>query len=122
MTVIRVIEDSILKNKDLFLTYYDFVKAYDSLSINALECFLFHMKFGPLTKVIIDLLSDQETNIETWFGKVPIQIDGGVRQGDVISPTLFILYLAPLLWTIQQETEGYEIEGIKFLLVHMQMI
>lgn len=56
---------------------------------------------------------DQDTKIETKYGEVPIKVKGGVRQGDVISPTIFILYIAPLLWNLVVKLEGYKMNGIK---------
>ena len=51
----------------------------------------------------MELFRDIHTQIKTPYGYTnPIKLNSGVRQGDVIFPTLFIISLAPLIWKISQ--------------------
>jgi hypothetical protein len=90
-------------NSPLHIIYIDFAKAFDSVAYWAIEQTLTAMNFStPFIDNINELFRDIHTQLKTAQGFTsPVTLNSGVRQGDVISPTLFILSLAPLIWKLQ---------------------
>ena len=104
------------RNKQIHVIYVDFVKAFDSVRhwaiVFALKAFNFGQEF---IDTIMCLFQDTTCQIHTCHGLTSkISLNCGVKQRDVISPTLFILFLGPLLWKLINENFGYEINNIKY--------
>jgi exonuclease III len=99
-----LIESAKVSGKPLHTVYIDFAKAFDSVPYWAIEKTMEFMSFPPsFVNNITELFRDIHTQVKTPHGYTnKIKLNSGVRQGDVISPTLFILSLAPLIWEIEQ--------------------
>ena len=101
--LIDVISNSIFNKTPLFTLFIDFKKAFDSISHHGTQIVLQKMKLIKTQNMIKELYSNATTTFNLSAGTTkPIMIERGVRQGDVISPTLFIVYLAPLLWKLKR--------------------
>ena len=72
----------------------------------------FNSKF---IKLIRTLFTNQEAHI-TAAGKIsaPFRVERGVRQGDPLSPLLYILAFDPLLQKLNRELTGIQLENIAF--------
>jgi len=80
------------------LCYLDFFKAYDSVEIDML---IRTLKYYKVPEKIIDLVENLYQNnkaiFKTNFGATEeTPIGRGVKQGDVLSPLLFIIFINPL--------------------------
>ncbi len=111
--LINILEDAKEYNKELHTLFIDITKAYDSVEhwglLQICERYGMNKEF---TKVIASLIEDTHTRVITQYGLTKrIQIGKGVRQGDVISPTLFILWLNPLLDILEKKNTGYKCRG-----------
>ena len=82
-----------------YLTLYDFSKAFNSTPHNGLLHTLTHMNFHPtVTHAISNLYSNAlDFPIVNGFTLSSYTVTRGVRQGCPLSPTLFALYMDPLL-------------------------
>ena len=92
----QLIEKSLEHNAKLFLLFVDLMKAYDSVSREALWCVLKKYGVPPSMLSIVHSLHDGMSAEVTVNGQVApeFEICNGLKQGCVIAPTLFNLYFA----------------------------
>jgi len=77
------------------ITLIDFAKAFDSISHHAIQKVLTHIGCPPLfVHAIMECLSKTSAQvIVNGYLSKPFPIERGAKQGDTISPTLFILVI-----------------------------
>jgi len=108
----NVIEDAIQKEKELWIAFQDMRKAFDSVSMHALELSMRRIKFPEnLITFIKQLYQDREIRVITDEGPTDFFVAGdGIDQGEVISPLMWKIFYDPLLVRIQQLRIGYQME------------
>ena len=120
ITLRNIIEQSKEYNSKLYLTFIDFERAFDSLDRSVmwriLESYGLPKKF---LKIIQTLYDGFAVNIE-HNGQLsePVEITAGVRQGCIISPTLFLIIIDWIMkkssantgipWKVFQQLEDLE--------------
>jgi len=111
-TIIGMYEDALLHKKEIHVAYIDLVKAYDSVEHWSIKQTLKHYNFKEDTiKLIMSLIEGSDLAIITKFGLTDkLTVNRGVRQGDVISPTLFTIWINPLLEYIENKYSGYKMD------------
>ena len=113
---IRTIVDTLeyLKDRHLpgILIGVDFEKAFDSLSQVFLQSILKKLNFGPTFRKWIEVLYTNISSciINNGFTSQYFSVERGVRQGDPLSPYLFIMAVEAMACKIKQENA---IEGIR---------
>ena len=80
--------------KNILFCFVDYAKAFDCVDHNKLWKILKEMGIPDhLTGLLRNLYADQETTVRSGHGTTDwFQIGKGVRQGCVLSPSLFNLY------------------------------
>ena len=80
--------------KNIYLCFIDYAKAFDCVDHNKLWKILKEMGIPDhLTCVLRNLYAGQEETVRTRHGTIDcFQIGKGVRQGCILSPCLFNLY------------------------------
>ena len=104
VTLRNIIEQTLEFNNNLHLVFVDFEKAFDSLNRRALwkilEYYGIPEKFIAIIK---QLYEDYAVKIEHGGAlSEPVPITSGVRQGCIISPTLFLIALDWVMRRIPQ--------------------
>ena len=98
------------------MVYIDIQKAYDSVEYWALELVLEKYGFSEHFRDII-MISAKIRHVMSYRHMAglseQINITRGVKQGCPLSPTLFIIFLEPLMLLIEDSNKGYEIDNRK---------
>ena len=88
--------------KNIYLCFIDYAKAFDSVDHNKLWKILKEMGIPDhLTCLLRNLYAGQEATVRTGHGTTDwFQIGKGVRQGCILSPCLFNLYAEYIMETL----------------------
>ena len=86
--------------KNIYFCFIDYAKDFDCMDHNKLWKILKEMGIpDPLTCLLRNLYAGQEATVRTDHGTTDwFQIGKGVRQGCILSPCLFNLYVEMLGW------------------------
>ena len=98
-------------NLPSFVAYVDLVKAYDTANHEVLIRLL--EKYGAppqFTNIIKKLYSDLKVTINIEGKAISIPQTGGVRQGDNLSPVLFLFIMSAVAETLEEEWKKHGIE------------
>ncbi|GET59532.1 hypothetical protein RIR_jg1385.t3 [Rhizophagus irregularis DAOM 181602=DAOM 197198] len=92
-------------DQDLWIVSQDISKAFDSIDLNMLRLALIRLHIPSLLiKFIINLFTRRNNKIITHYGDTPgYRVRIGIDQGEIISPLLWVIYLDPLLTTLNRE-------------------
>jgi hypothetical protein len=98
-------------NTALHAMYVDFTKAYDKVQHWVLQAILIHLNFPTnLRKAIVSMIGNCKTSFKTAYGPTkPVDLKVGVKQGDPLSPILFLIYMLPLQWSLRQTQTFFNI-------------
>ena len=100
--------------KNICVTYLDIKKAFDSIETSVIDKTLeFYDVPIQFRKMLLGIYRDNKAKVITPFGVTEtINIQRGVRQGDVLSPLLFIMVINPLIDMIKEENMGYKMTAV----------
>ena len=105
-------EKSREQQKSLFLVFYDLEKAFDTVPRSAMWKVL--KRFGCPDHFVnlIQALHDGMVGQVSHQGNISeeFSITNGLKQGCVLAPTLFAMYLAAMLYEIPADNPGVEIK------------
>ena len=95
----QIQEKCVEQHVPLYQVFVDFKKAFDSVNRNALWVVLGKVGCPPR---FVDMLKQLHRNMiarVSCNGRLsdPVRVDNGVKQGDIVAPTLFSIYLAVML-------------------------
>nr|KAG5690574.1 hypothetical protein BaRGS_009236 [Batillaria attramentaria] len=100
-----IIEQSLEWQTPLYSTFVDFQKAFDSVDREVIWKLMSHYGFPPKFVNIIRQLYEDATCKVIHDGKLtePFTVRTGVRQGCILSPTIFLMVVD---WVMRQATDG----------------
>ncbi|GKB80383.1 putative RNA-directed DNA polymerase, eukaryota, reverse transcriptase zinc-binding domain protein [Tanacetum coccineum] len=113
LMVSEIIEWYRKRNKRLMIFKVDFEKAFDSVSWTYLDFILSQMGFGVLWSSWIQAcLTSSRTSILVNGSPTPeFSLERGLRQGDPLSPFLFILIMEGLHLILENDRHAKRIKG-----------
>jgi len=109
-----IIEQSLEWQTPLYTVFVDFQKAFDSVDRNVIWSLMHHYGFPPKFVTIIQQMYEDATCQVIHDGKLtePFTVQTGVRQGCLLSPTIFLMVVD---WVMRQSTVGQK-TGIQWTL------
>merc|ERR1712240_764898 len=92
----------------------DFFKAYDRVLLDFLIKVMKRMNFSDkFTDWILMLHDGASTRMILTRLTRAIQLRFSIRQGDPLAMLLYILYVEPLLWTLEKKITGLRVDSIE---------
>ena len=105
-----IIEKAREFQKNIYVCFIDYAKAFDCVDHNKLLKILKEMRIlDHLTCLLRNLYAGQEVTVRTGHGTTDwFQIGKGVRQGCILSPCLFNLYAEYIMKTLSWKKHKLE--------------
>ena len=99
---IETIKKSKSTNIPLHVLYINFKAAFDSVQHWVIEKIFSHININNnIKQTIVNLMNLSYTSIKTIDGPTKnIELKTGIKQGDPLSLTIFLLYLLPIQWSL----------------------
>ena len=100
----------------VYALFLDASKAFDRLNYVKLFNKLLHKKMCPITiRLLLNMYLSQKIQVK-WNGKLsqPFEVTNGVRQGGVLSPLFFSIYIDELLLKLKNAGFGCHIGNYYF--------
>ena len=100
-----IIEQSLEWQTPLYTVFVDFQKAFDSVDRDVIWRLMYHYGLPPKFVTIIQQMYEDATCQVIHDGKLtePFTVQTGVRQGCLLSPTIFLMVVD---WVMRQSTAG----------------
>lgn len=111
LTFQATIEDANQFGKDLHVLFIDFTKAFDSVEHWILIKTLLHYGFPDnFVQIIKEIYKNNTAEFFTPLGSSGEKfiLSKGIKQGDVLSPLLFNIYMNLLLTALRKSKKGYK--------------
>ncbi|MFS7889004.1 putative RNA-directed DNA polymerase [Helianthus anomalus] len=123
LVVNEVLEWLKRRKKKAFLLKIDFEKAYDNVNWAFLLSILSQMGFPSMWRTWIKgiLESAQASVLVNGSPTFQFNSEKGLRQGDPISPFLFLIVMECLSWMLERAKSIGELKGINFLVDDMDI-
>ena len=99
---------------ETYLCLYDLEKAFDSVEFPTLLSHLFKYGINGKCRELIKSWYTNPESVVSHAGTLscPFRINRGVRQGSVLSPTLFVIVMDSLLCRLSTSELGLSINGL----------
>ena len=113
-----IIDDAHFNKRNLLLTNLDIYKAYDTVPFDAIQTCCKRLQMpDSLVQYIHTLISNRDTTIITPFGETDtLTVNGGVPQGDALSPILWAIFYDPMLVKLQNLEKGYNLSNSNIII------
>ena len=104
----------IREGEKVYSCYYDLASAFDTVEFSVILEELYHAGVrGKCWRLVRQWYQDLRSQVKLGFHLSRcFSISQGIRQGSVLSPSLFNLVLDPLLSTLKQRNLGLSINGL----------
>jgi exonuclease III len=105
-----LLEDAKANKKEVHIGFIDLAKAYDSVNPEEVIDTMKRMGYNSVTTNLLEHITrDCRGTIITPHGDTPeFTFNGGIKQGDPLSPLLFLIFLEPLLMQLNSSKLGYK--------------
>lgn len=108
----QIMEKHLEYQKDLYIVFIDFYKAFDSIEHVKIWTALRNQGIPhKIIRILIELYKRSTAKITTEIEGRKFRIDRGVRQGDPLSPSLFSAVLEEVFRNINLNDFGISIDG-----------
>ena len=106
----EVINRYISEGSDVYMCFYDLQKAFGTIEVPVLLQRLFQAGINSKTWRLLynNCSSSVRLNQHT---SSPFMLERGVRQGSILSPSLFLLVMDPLLRQLQSRSLGLSVNN-----------
>jgi ribonuclease HI len=110
---LNILQNAKSLDRPLYVAYIDIKKAYDSVEHWGINQVLKYYNFpNSLIQLLTKVYQKNNTKIASPHGDTDnIHMNKGVKQGCPLSPTIFNIFLNPLLEHIEQTTTGYRLQA-----------
>ncbi len=119
--LLSLVQDYLFENKRLYVIFVDMMKCFDSIYRNGMWLKLYNSGIqGKILRIVKDMYCNVKScvkscsNYSDYFNYAV-----GLRQGEVMFPLLFSLFVADLEMFLQQDVQsGMPIDDIVLILLH----
>jgi len=126
----EAVDDARRLDKEMLLFMVDFEKSYDSIDLKYLEAVMVKMNFPTLwRKWMLECIGTATTSVlVNGCPTYEFPIERGLRQGDLLSPFLFLLVVEGFSVLMSSSVEaglfhGYHVgQGTELCLSHLQFV